>query len=588
MKTTIKLMLVLTSVVVVSLLIFSDKASAATNVFYSNLNSLSDAQNPTIGPSGTTNLSSGDFVTGKIGNGANFSNNNSYLQYPTDAIFQDSEGAIPKKRAIEFWYKPNYNQNSDTRDYFLMSDSSDRFYIKYLNSDNSVRLFIKLSSTHDMSLASKQSVNWQSGDWIHIQAFWYDVYVVDLDPKTLIIPKILVNGEVSEFSHNGQYKAVSAATNLFIGNKNDSSSLSANGTIDEVRIYDRIWSPNINSISPKNPDQGDLITISGTDFGPPENSTVTIDGVKAIISSWNETEIKAIVPSVNSGTKNVIVSTWGQMESNSESLIIGKSSSVSNLKATNITKSSADISWQTSKKSKTIIDWGKTISYKNNFTSPNYKKVHSITLSNLSPGTKYNFKVSTKDQYGNQGSTSNFSFTTKKRGLIINSPITETSIEFISASETEEYLSEKKSKQKTEKIDEKIIVIDNNKNKIILNEHNYLKGDNFIFSGQTLPNTNICLILFKQEKESICTDSDTNGYWQVEIGGINPGEYQIWTEIPENNSQSKIFNVNVASAKDQKDSTNKSKNNYLLFTTIIIFSLIIITSITIYLKKRKS
>ncbi len=139
--------------------------------------------------------------------------------------------------------------NADTRDRFIMSDSNNKLYIKHHNSDDFVRLFIE-TGAFEMSLAAKQSIGWKAGEWIHIQAYWYDLHMSSpLETTTYIVPAILVNGQQSESTHNGKYQNLTAATDLFVGNKNGISSLSANGTMDELKIYDEFWLPSISSVT---------------------------------------------------------------------------------------------------------------------------------------------------------------------------------------------------------------------------------------------------------------------------------------------------------------------------------------------------
>lgn len=56
--------------------------------------------------------------------------------------------------------------------------------------------------------------------------------------------------------------------------------------------------PTISTLSPDNGAVGDTITISGSGFGPPGQSTSTVqfNGAPAFVSSWGDTSITAIVP----------------------------------------------------------------------------------------------------------------------------------------------------------------------------------------------------------------------------------------------------------------------------------------------------
>lgn len=568
----------------VLILLFPGRIFATNNLLYTSLNSLLVAQTPEIGPTGTTNLDVADFAIGRNNNGANFSAATDYLYYPTADIFQTELGYIPEERAIDFWYKPNYNQDDNTRDHFIFSDSSDRFYIKHNNSDHSVRMYIKLSAFTDLALSAKSSVSWQAGDWVRIQAYWYDVYITDPDPATVIIPRLIVNGRVSEGNYNGIHKNLAAATNLFVGNKNNTSSLSADGMVDELYIYDQVWQPNITSISPSNPIQGEIITISGTGFGPSDYSTVTIGGTSATVNSWSDTQIVAVVPSISSGTKSVFASTWGQFNSSSSSITIGQAPAVSGLSASNITKSSATINWTTSRASKTIINWGVAESYGNTLSTSNFVSSHSVNLTGLSPSTRYHFQILVEDQYGSSGSTGDYSFITDREGFIINAPPEEDSVEFIPKASVSSTIEDEDTSEETSFVNMPIFVFDKSGQERELKSSdavNDFTGDDLDFHGQTDPNTDLCLIFKNDEVIRECTISDNNGYWRIELSGINPGDYKIWIEFPDSNKKGEIYNVRV---KGEKTGSTNNQWVYIIVSSILV---IILTTYSIYRYKTK-
>ena len=86
---------------------------------------------------------------------------------------------------------------------------------------------------------------------------------------------------------------------------------------------------------------------------------------------------------------------------------------ISGASATNITTSSATITWTTNEASNTQVDYGTTASYGQS-TAVNTAMVttHSVNLSNLSADTIYHYRVKSRDQAGNLATSGDFTFTT--------------------------------------------------------------------------------------------------------------------------------------------------------------------------------
>src|SRR5262245_43961905 len=75
--------------------------------------------------------------------------------------------------------------------------------------------------------------------------------------------------------------------------------------------------PTIKSLSPVSGYHGSAVTITGTNFGATQGkSTVTFNGVPALIASWTDTVIKTGVPQAPLGAVKVVVTVDG-MASNS-------------------------------------------------------------------------------------------------------------------------------------------------------------------------------------------------------------------------------------------------------------------------------
>lgn len=96
---------------------------------------------------------------------------------------------------------------------------------------------------------------------------------------------------------------------------------------------------------------------------------------------------------------------------------------IANVQVTNITGTSATITWTTNEEANSVVTYGTSIPP----TSPledlsNYVTSHSMTLTNLTPCTTYYFSVTSTDRYGNSTTDNNlglyYNFTT------LNDPVT--------------------------------------------------------------------------------------------------------------------------------------------------------------------
>lgn len=86
---------------------------------------------------------------------------------------------------------------------------------------------------------------------------------------------------------------------------------------------------------------------------------------------------------------------------------------ISNVQVINVSTSSATIVWDTNESSNSAVDYGLTTAYASGTVSdPGFVTSHSITLTNLSPGTIYHFQVSSSDAAANRATAGDFTFTT--------------------------------------------------------------------------------------------------------------------------------------------------------------------------------
>ncbi len=86
---------------------------------------------------------------------------------------------------------------------------------------------------------------------------------------------------------------------------------------------------------------------------------------------------------------------------------------ITNVTATNITNNSATIKWETDEFTDSLVKYGTSSgAYTKEEFDELFVKNHSVSLRNLSPGTKYYFVVNSTDRSGNSAESSEHSFTT--------------------------------------------------------------------------------------------------------------------------------------------------------------------------------
>jgi hypothetical protein len=86
---------------------------------------------------------------------------------------------------------------------------------------------------------------------------------------------------------------------------------------------------------------------------------------------------------------------------------------ITNVRVNEITPFSATVSWTTDKESSSLVKYGKSMDYGSlagDFIT--FGTVHSVLLSNLTPGTTYNISAASIDKFGNIGTSPNTTFST--------------------------------------------------------------------------------------------------------------------------------------------------------------------------------
>jgi hypothetical protein len=189
------------------------------------------------------------------------------------------------------------------------------------------------------------------------------------------------------FSSSISYSAVSAGAAA----TNAGKSVSANATFGGVRVL--IFGLNQNAVG-----SGVLANVQ---MAIPPNAPagpvpVAITGIVASDPDANQAQASGI-----GGTVTI------QASADTTPLVI------SGVSSSNVSSSGATITWTTNEASNSQVEYGTTTAYDSNTTlNSSMVTSHSQTLSGLSAGTLYHYRVKSKDAAGNLATSNDYVFTT--------------------------------------------------------------------------------------------------------------------------------------------------------------------------------
>lgn len=82
------------------------------------------------------------------------------------------------------------------------------------------------------------------------------------------------------------------------------------------------------------------------------------------------------------------------------------------VKVINLKDTSCEITWYTEDPSTSIVDYGETPEYGSTFLNEELVQYHKVKLEGLKPKTTYHFRVRSRNQYGKEAATGDYTFTT--------------------------------------------------------------------------------------------------------------------------------------------------------------------------------
>jgi peroxiredoxin len=179
------------------------------------------------------------------------------------------------------------------------------------------------------------------------------------------------------------------------------------------------------------------------------SESFTVSGLASSTTYFFALKTSDEVPNV-SGLSNVVSTTTTSGADITPPVISGTS-------AANITQSSAVILWDTNEAADSQVEYGVTLSYGSQSTlNTNLVTSHSVTLSGLSAGTTYNYRIKSRDAAGNMATSDNLIFSSAAAlggipGAISVSRISEVSV--ATTTETTATITWKTDQQSTSRVD---------------------------------------------------------------------------------------------------------------------------------------
>ena len=175
-----------------------------------------------------------------------------------------------------------------------------------------------------------------------------------------------------------------------------------------------------NTATPINPEDADTHELvlategSGTILSDPDQSTFACDEVVSLSAVADEGWVFAGWSGDVSGTANPVSVTMDTAKSVTATFVSGSEPPVISGVEVSAGVESAVVSWVTDRPASSSVEFGETTSFELGTVSDSTLRTeHSVTLSGLSPGTTYHFRVSSTGEGGDSASSPESTFVTR-------------------------------------------------------------------------------------------------------------------------------------------------------------------------------
>ncbi len=192
------------------------------------------------------------------------------------------------------------------------------------------------------------------------------------------------------------------------------SGVTASGISDTRAVI--IWTTDELSDSTVEYGNGTAYGQQATDPSFSKTHSVVLDGLRPITVYHFRVMSADVFGNGPSVSADLILTTAGNPDSNGPV--------ISNVKVAGITSNSATITWTTNEPSDSVVEYGNSTSYGQKLASKLNVLSHSVTVSGLSPGKTYHFRVQSTDPAGNGAAPApDKAFTTQKSGGTAVAPL---------------------------------------------------------------------------------------------------------------------------------------------------------------------
>ncbi|MFQ5857372.1 MAG: LamG-like jellyroll fold domain-containing protein [Anaerolineae bacterium] len=241
---------------------------------------------PAAGIGGTTTLVPTDFVPGHDGNGAQFVREGdgcgaTDYQLVTFPVISGGVQNIELDRGeLEFWYRPNYDAGTPGGDHTLVEVGIDSYSPPSLAVEMYGGQFelavTEADWTAHVASAGYQAPLWSAGEWVHIRAAWDNAHPTD--SLRLYVNGARVDG--GGVAGGWDLGTETEQLNLIVGSGTTCGDFVADGTLDELIIYDAPQAPATGTPTATpgagTPTPTSTPTVTPTaDTGPTDTPTVT-------------------------------------------------------------------------------------------------------------------------------------------------------------------------------------------------------------------------------------------------------------------------------------------------------------------------
>ena len=187
----------------------------------------------------------------------------------------------------------------------------------------------------------------------------------------------------------------------------------------ESTIKAGFWKPELNLIGDKSGTEGELLefTVNAAD---PNGNSLTYSASNLPTGAVFNSSAKTFKWTPSIGDKGIYsnvrfeVSDGQYIDSENITITIGEMPppEITGVGATNITSSSADITWNTNQAATSKVEYGTTVLYGLSEESSSLVNAHNIPISGLTAGTLHHYRVISKNNANKETTSADYTFTT--------------------------------------------------------------------------------------------------------------------------------------------------------------------------------